>query len=87
MSMDVRGQSGYSLDVIEKSAAILLKDILSVGLLTPDQLFFKDVYLMFTLLVELVAGLTLWMKTVCLVFMVYRAGAWLGSSWAFKFSD
>ena len=58
VSMDVRGQSGYSMDGDREARGNTVKGHIIRGALDgPDQLFFKDVYLDVYTLVELVADL------------------------------
>ncbi|MBF0787106.1 MULTISPECIES: acetylxylan esterase [unclassified Streptococcus] len=58
VSMDVRGQSGYSLDGARNVRGNTVKGQILRGVVDgPDHLFYKDIYLDVYTLIELVAGL------------------------------
>ncbi len=58
VSMDVRGESGYSQDGLRSPLGNTVKGILSRGAVEgQDHLFYKDVYLDIYQLVEIVASL------------------------------
>ena len=76
VSMDVRGQSGYSLDGGAPVRGNTVKGQIIRGAVDgPERLFYKDVYLDIYSLIEIVASL--WTRNVYPVTVLLRAEPWL----------